>query len=71
MAFAREVAKKSALGVANAKQVLNSGFLEGTGVPSAMQLERETTARYCLTSVDAHEGLQAFAEKRTPRFVGR
>ena len=71
VAFAREVAKKSPLAVANAKRVLNAGFLQGTGVPGALLLEREATARYCLTSVDAHEGLEAFAEKRAPRFVGR
>lgn len=71
LAFAREVAKKSSLAVANAKRVLNAGFLQGTGVPGALQLEREATARYCLTSVDAHEGLEAFAEKRAPQFVGR
>ena len=71
LAFAREVAKKSPLAVANAKRVLNAALSEGTGVPAAMRLEREVTARYCLTSDDAHEGLEAFAQKRKPRFTGR
>lgn len=71
VAFAREVAKKSPLAVANAKQVLNTALADGTGVHAAMRLEREVTARYCLTSEDAHEGLQAFAEKRKPKFTGR
>jgi enoyl-CoA hydratase len=70
MSFAREVAKKSPLAVGNAKQVLNAALEEGTGVSAAMRLEREVTARYCLTSNDAHEGLEAFSEKRKPRFTG-
>lgn len=69
--FAREVGKKSPLAVANAKIVLNAGLNEGTGVQAAFRLEREVTARYCLTSSDAHEGLEAFAGKRTPQFIGR
>ena len=71
LAFARDVAKKSPLGIGNAKQVLNAALAEGTGVASGMRLEREVTARYCLTSEDAHEGLQAFSEKRRPKFTGR
>lgn len=69
--FATGVAKKSPLAVANAKQTLNSSLWEGTGVTVGMHLERETTARYCLTSADAPEGLAAFAEKRKPAFTGR
>ncbi|MBH1962802.1 MAG: enoyl-CoA hydratase/isomerase family protein [Comamonadaceae bacterium] len=69
--FAREVGKKSPLAVANAKQVLNAGLNEGTGVQAAFRLEREMTARYCLTSTDAHEGLEAFVTKRQPKFTGR
>jgi enoyl-CoA hydratase/carnithine racemase len=70
-AFAREVAKKSPLAVAHAKRVMNAAWSEGTGVSAGMRLEREVTARYCLTSEDAHEGLDAFANKRTPHFTGR
>jgi enoyl-CoA hydratase/carnithine racemase len=69
--FAARVAKKSPLAVANAKQTLNSALWEGTGVMAGLRLERETTARYCLTSADAPEGLVAFAEKRKPVFTGR
>lgn len=71
IAFAKDVAKKSPLAVGNAKRVLNAALEEGTGVAAAMRLEREVTARYCLTSHDAHEGLQAFAEKRKPNFTGQ
>lgn len=37
----------------------------------AVDLEREVTARYCLTSADAAEGLEAFSGKRTPQWTGR
>lgn len=67
----REVVKKSPLAVANAKTTLNASFFEGTGVVAALRLEREVTSRYCLTSADAPEGLEAFFEKRTPRWTGR
>ena len=69
--FAAGVARKSALAVGNAKQVLNAAWWEGTGVAAGMRLEREVTSRYCLTSQDAHEGLQAFEGKRRPQFTGR
>ncbi|MCW2692988.1 MAG: Enoyl-CoA hydratase [Mycobacterium sp.] len=71
IAFTKEVAKKSPLAVANAKRVLNAAFSEGTAIPAGMRLEREVTARYCLTSDDAQEGLHAFADKRPPAFTGR
>lgn len=68
--FTREVAKKSALAVANAKQVMNSAWAGNVSIDAGLHLEREVTARYCLTSDDAPEGLAAFAEKRAPRYVG-
>lgn len=70
-AFATEVATKSPLAVANAKRTLNAALWEGTGVTAGLRLEREVTARYCLTSQDAPEGLSAFAAKRRPSFTGR
>lgn len=71
VAFTAGVAAKSALAVANAKQVLNAALWHGTDVPAGLRLEREVTARYCLTSHDAHEGLAAFADKRPPAFTGK
>lgn len=62
--FARGVAAKSAAAVAAAKSVLNGGWADGTGLDSALRLERERTALYCLTLPDSHEGLLAFAERR-------
>ena len=68
--FARSVAVKSPLAIANAKRVVNQNFWAAAGVESGLLLEREMTARYCLTSQDATHGLEAFAAKRRPDFVG-
>ena len=69
--FATLVANHSPLALANVKRIMTAGFFEGTGTAQAISVERETTLRYCLTSSDAPEGLEAFAERRKPRFTGR
>jgi enoyl-CoA hydratase len=69
--FAREVAVKSPLAVANAKQVMNQLWADNGSVDSGLRYELERDAFYCLTSHDGPEGLAAFAEKRPPRFEGR
>jgi enoyl-CoA hydratase len=69
--FATSVANHSPLALANAKRIMTGGYFEGTGATQAILVERESTLRYCLTSSDGLEGLQAFAEKRRPRFTGR
>jgi enoyl-CoA hydratase len=69
--LARGIAAKSPLAVANAKEVLNTLWAQNDGVDAGLRYERERNAFYCLTSHDAAEGLQAFAEKRRPRFTGR
>jgi enoyl-CoA hydratase/carnithine racemase len=71
MDFARQVAAKSPLAVANAKSVLQGLWATNGDLASGLRLERERNAYYCLTSADAPEGLQAFAEKRPPHFLGR
>lgn len=71
LAFAAEVATKSPLAVANAKELLNGLWAENGTVAEGLAVELERDVDYCLTSHDAPEGLAAFAEKRTPRFEGR
>jgi enoyl-CoA hydratase/carnithine racemase len=71
LAFAAEVAAKSPLAVANAKQVMNQLWADNASVDAGLRYELERDAYYCLTSHDAPEGLTAFAEKRPPRFEGR
>lgn len=69
--FTADVAAKSALGVAQAKHVLNASMWNGTGMEMGFELELQTVLRYCLTSHDAPEGLDAFAAKRRPNFMGK
>jgi len=71
LAFAREVASKSPLAVANAKAVVHQLWSDNGTVDAGLRLELERDAFYCLTSHDAPEGLAAFSEKRPPRFEGR
>ena len=71
LAFARQVALKSPLAVANAKAVLQGLWAANGDLTSGLRFERERNAYYCLTSEDAPEGLQAFRQKRPPRFHGR
>lgn len=71
LAFAREVATKSPLAVANAKAVIHRLWADNGSVEAGLRFELERDAFYCLTSHDAPEGLAAFAEKRPPRFEGR
>jgi enoyl-CoA hydratase len=71
MTFAGHVATKSPLALANAKAVLQTLWATNGDVASGLQFELERNTDYCLTSEDAPEGLQAFLEKRPPRFHGR
>ena len=69
--LSREIAAKSPLAVANAKQVMHRIWAENATVDDGLADELASDVEYCLTSYDAPEGLAAFAEKRAPRFEGR
>jgi enoyl-CoA hydratase len=71
MKLAAQIASKSPLAVANAKDVMNTIWSQNLSVDSGLRVELDRNALYCLTSEDATEGLQAFAERRPPRFTGR
>jgi enoyl-CoA hydratase/carnithine racemase len=71
MKLAAQIASKSPLAVANAKDVMNTIWAQNLNVDSGLRVELDSNALYCLTSEDAPEGLQAFSEKRPPRFTGR
>lgn len=71
LAFAAEVAVKSPLAVANAKELINTLWAGNGSVDDGLAVELERDVDYCLTSHDAPEGLAAFSEKRAPRFEGR
>jgi len=71
LAFAAEVAVKSPLAVANAKDVMTTLWADNGRISDGLAVELERDVEYCLESHDAPEGLAAFAEKRAPRFEGR
>ena len=64
--FARGVAEKSPNSVRNVKHVLNRGV--ETDLPAALRQERERALIHCLTLPDSMEGINAFVEKRKPRW---
>lgn len=65
---ARDIAAKGPVGIRLAKEAVDRAF-EG---PLSFGVEHERRLLYlALASDDAHEGLQAFLEKRKPEFRGR
>jgi enoyl-CoA hydratase/carnithine racemase len=64
--FARGVAAKSPNSVRNVKHVINRGL--ETDLEAALRQERERALIHCLTLPDSMEGINAFIEKRKPRW---
>ena len=58
----------SATAAERAKYVMNAGYADETGLGSALRLERDTAIADLFISTDSMEGVQAFSEKRKPRF---
>jgi enoyl-CoA hydratase len=63
--IALEIAAKSRFAINQIKRVINLGF--DLDLPSALELEAQAFA-LCFGSHDPQEGVQAFLEKRPPRF---
>jgi enoyl-CoA hydratase/carnithine racemase len=64
--FGRSVAAKSPNSVRNVKHVINRGL--ETDLEAALRQERERALIHCLTLPDSMEGINAFVEKRKPRW---
>jgi enoyl-CoA hydratase/carnithine racemase len=69
--LANAIARKSPLAISQTKHVMNEVNSDGSSFESGMLYEKSMTIHYCLTADDAQEGLQAFAEKRSPKFAGK
>lgn len=67
--LADEIAANAPLSVRGTKRIL--GALDGGTLPSEAAEEIAHTIRRANTSADLREGIQAFLEKRKPRFSGR
>lgn len=67
-AIAAHIASKSPVGLARMKMLANDGLRVSPEVGLTMELEQSALHE---TSADWHEGIAAFNEKRTPKYIGR
>jgi enoyl-CoA hydratase/3-hydroxyacyl-CoA dehydrogenase len=68
LGVARTVAQKAPLAVAGAKRSMDRGL--GADLPTGLRIEQDSVVLLFATK-DKQEGLDAFVEKRAPRFVGK
>lgn len=68
LALADELASGATLAISLVKSLVDDGI--GLGIDDALALERER-GKLIAGSEDSREGVQAFLEKRPPRFTGR
>jgi enoyl-CoA hydratase/carnithine racemase len=66
--LAEELAGVSPLAMRRMKELL--AIAVNAPLDRGLEEERETVVEYATTSNDAREGLEAFAERRKPRFEG-
>ncbi|MBO3682242.1 enoyl-CoA hydratase/isomerase family protein [Streptomyces sp. NEAU-YJ-81] len=64
--FARGLALKSPTALHYMKKTIWAGL--GTDFAHALRIERDNALEYCLTKPDSMEGINAFIEKREPRY---
>jgi enoyl-CoA hydratase/carnithine racemase len=69
--YASEIAALAPLSLAGNKRVIRELLTAGGALDPEVERELVDLRKRCFQSEDFHEGVQAFAEKRAPRWQGR